>query len=199
MSNLKVFTRLCVSSTEIEARLSFSHKVNSSKSLWCTRNNVCLDGSSPELTLLRTTPPVWMGQYEFNFIRYRIPAVFSILVGRDKECFGGIKEITHEIREEVDYCFSPGEVCTHMALQCCRRPIRTEQKLPPMIMSDGKACAFRSPTISSGQDFRHPGALSHSQRPESRRFRRNTRSKEPWPSRRPGCPGICLQFFIFVE
>ena len=149
-SNLQVFTRLGVGSTEIEARLSFSHEMDSGVSLWGVGNNVRPNGGCPELTLLRTTPPVRMGQHEFDVTRYRVPAMLSILVGRDKERFCGIKEITHEIREEIDYCFSLGEVCAHMASHCCRRPIRAEQKLPPMIMSDRKTCAFESPTISSG-------------------------------------------------
>jgi hypothetical protein len=122
MPNLQVFTRLSMSSTEVEARLSFGHKVDPGTSLWGVRDDTRSDGSSPELTLLRTTPPVGMGQYEFNFVSDRVPAELPVLVGGNEEGFRRIEEVAQEIGKDVDNCFSNREVRGHLVPQRRRRP-----------------------------------------------------------------------------
>ena len=97
MPNLQVFARLGAGSTKIETGLPFGHEVNSGVSLFCVGNNLCLDGSSPKLTLLGAAPSVGMGQHELNVVGHRVPAVLSCLVGGNEERLCRIKEITHAV------------------------------------------------------------------------------------------------------
>jgi hypothetical protein len=114
-TNLQVLTCLSVGSTEVEIRFSFGHEMDSGTSFWGVRDDIRLDCSSPELTMLCITPLVRMGQHELDATRHEIPAVFSNWIGLDKEIFGGIEEIAHEIREDVDNRFSHWEFRDHVA------------------------------------------------------------------------------------
>ena len=91
MPNLQVFTGLSVGSAEIETRLPFRHEVDPAVSLWGVGYDTRFDGGSPELTLLRSAPTIRMGQHELNVARYRVPSVFSVVIGRDKERFRRIE------------------------------------------------------------------------------------------------------------
>lgn len=67
---LEVFTRLSVGGTEVETCLPLGHEVDSGMSLGGVGDDLRLDGSSSELTLLRATPSVWMSQHELNLTGY---------------------------------------------------------------------------------------------------------------------------------
>jgi hypothetical protein len=200
MPNLHVFTCLSVGGTEVETGLPLGHKVDSRKPLLGVRDNPCSDGGSSELALLQATPPVWMGQHELDFVRYRVPAALSIGVGGNKERFCRVKKITNEIGEDVNDGLSLREGCCHQILQCCRRLRRSNDKLPP---ADGEYMWMKDTlclrTTASEGDFHHPGALFRSQHLGSYRFDHNTRSKEPSLTQRLGCLGTCHQFTIVVR
>ena len=65
---LQVFTGLGVGSTEVETRLPLRDKVYPAMPLLCVRYDSRFDGGGPELTLLRTTPPIRVGQHEFDIV-----------------------------------------------------------------------------------------------------------------------------------
>ena len=136
--NLQVSARLSVGSAKVETCLPFCHKVDSGMSLRGVRDDLCSDSGSPELTLLRPAPSIGMGQHELNVAGHRIPPVLSILIGGNKQRFRRIKQIAHEIREEVDNRSPHGEIGAHLILQCCRRICGSQQKLPPVTLSNGE-------------------------------------------------------------
>jgi hypothetical protein len=139
-----------VGSTEVETRLPFRHEVDSGMSLWGIGDDVRSDSGSPELTLLRSAPSIGVGQYEFDVARYRVPAVFSIVIGGNEQRFCRIEQIPDEVRENVDYRLSHREVCAHLVLQRCRWLCGSEQKLPPVAVSDGDERVMVLRTIASG-------------------------------------------------
>ena len=85
--NLQVFTGLSVGSTEVETRLPFRYEVDPGMTLWGVGDDVCSDGGSPELALLRSAPSIGVGQHELNVARYRVPSVFTVVIRGDKERF----------------------------------------------------------------------------------------------------------------
>ena len=97
VSDLKIFTRVSLGGTEVEACLAFSHEVDSGTPFLGIRDDLRSDGGSSQLVLLRATPPVRMGQHEFDVLRDRVPAMFPDLVGGDEHRLRRFKEIAHEI------------------------------------------------------------------------------------------------------
>ena len=97
MPNLQVFTGLSVGSAEVETRLPFRHEVDPAVSLWGVGDDTRFDGGGTELALLRSAPSIGMGQHKLNAARYRVPSVFSVVVGGNKERFRRIEEVAHEI------------------------------------------------------------------------------------------------------
>src|SRR5579872_2998242 len=115
-SNLQVLPRGCLGGTKIETRFPFGDKVYPGMSLRRVGNNFRSDSSCPELTLLRTTPPVRMCQYKLDAVRNRVPAMFPELIGINKQRLRRVEEITHEIGKEIDNRLSLRKSLGHLGL-----------------------------------------------------------------------------------
>ena len=142
VSNLQALAHLSVSSTKIEGCLSFGHEVDPGMALRGVGNDVCLNGGGTKLALLRAAPRAGISQHELNVVRHRVPAELSIPIGGDKQRFGRIEEVAHEIGKDVDDRFSHGEVSVRITHQCRRRPCRFEHKFPPAKVSSDEGVYF---------------------------------------------------------
>ena len=136
--NLQISARSGVSNAEVETCFPFRHEMDSGTPLLGVGHDLRLDGGSSKLVLLRTTPPIGMGQHELNVVRNRVPAIFSDLIGRNKHRFRRIKEISHEIGKHVDDSFSLRKVLAHLIPQDFGRFFGSEHKLPPVTVSGGE-------------------------------------------------------------
>ena len=194
MPNLQRFTLLSVGSTEVEGCLPFCHEVDPAMSFWCVRDNFGLHSGGPELALLRTTPPIGMGQDKLNVGRYRMPAELPKFVGVKEERFGRVEEIAHKVREDIDDCFTLRKFFAHLILQRRRRFRRPEHELPPVTVSNREQGDLGVRTIASEEGSCPPAVQCRSQHPESYRFGRSTRWKGFSLILHPGCRGTCLQF-----
>ena len=98
VSNLHLFIGQRVDGTEVETGLPLGHEVDSSISFRCVRDDSRSDGGIPEMTLLRTTPSVGVGQHELSVVSYRVPPELSnFCQGGDELRFRRIEEIAHNI------------------------------------------------------------------------------------------------------
>ena len=117
VTDLQVFTRLGMGSAKAKTCFTLGNKVDGGVAGRGIGDNTGFDCGVSQVSLLRASPSVGMGQHQLDGFRDRVPSEFSIWLRGFEQRLGRIKEIAHKICENVDNCFPPWELRAHLIHQ----------------------------------------------------------------------------------